>query len=85
MTENGISRDEAGTVMSAFGITELISRVVCAMTGEQKIISKAMIYILSSLVGAAGFLVPIIVLGQIFFCCFFFVIQLNSIREQLFS
>ena len=65
MTQNGISRDQAGTVMSAFGITELISRIVCAVTGEQKVISKAMIYILSSLIGAAGFLVPIIVEGSI--------------------
>ena len=46
--------------MSAFGISELVSRVTCALTGEQKIISKPMIYILSSLVGAAGFLIPII-------------------------
>ena len=46
--------------MSAFGIAELISRVTCALTGEQKIISKAMIYILSSVVGAVGFLIPII-------------------------
>ena len=46
--------------MSAFGISELVSRVTCALTGEQKIISKPMIYILSSLVGAAGFLIPVI-------------------------
>merc|ERR1711935_568624 len=60
MSQNGISRESAGAVMSAFGITELVSRIVCAVTGEQKVISKAMIYILASLVGAAGFLVPII-------------------------
>merc|ERR1712227_522751 len=60
MTENGIDRSQAGAVMSAFGITELVSRIVCAVTGEQKLISKAMIYILSSLIGAAGFLIPIV-------------------------
>ena len=60
MSQNGISRESAGAVMSAFGITELVSRIVCAVTGEQKVISKAMIYIVASLVGAAGFLVPII-------------------------
>ena len=46
--------------MSAFGISELVSRIVCAITGEQKLISKPMIYILSSIVGAVGFLIPIV-------------------------
>ena len=36
MTDNGMDRTTAGSVMSALGIAELISRVVCAVTGEQK-------------------------------------------------
>ena len=58
--KGGIPRGSAASVMSAFGISELVSRVTCALTGEQKIISKPMIYILSSLVGAVGFLIPIV-------------------------
>ena len=56
----GIERGSAAAVMSAFGISELVSRIVCAITGEQKLISKPMIYILSSIVGAVGFLIPIV-------------------------
>ncbi|CAG5104343.1 Oidioi.mRNA.OKI2018_I69.chr1.g1207.t1.cds [Oikopleura dioica] len=59
MTENGISRATAGAVMSSLGISELIARVICALTGEQKKISKAMIYILFSLLGAAACALPI--------------------------
>ena len=43
MTENGIDRNQAGAVMSAFGITELVSRIVCAVTGEQKLVSFVLI------------------------------------------
>ena len=39
MEENGIPRSEGGTVMSALGIAELASRALCALTGEQKIVS----------------------------------------------
>ena len=39
MTDNGMDRTTAGSVMSALGIAELISRVVCAVTGEQKYVS----------------------------------------------
>lgn len=38
MTENGIDRNVAGTVMSALGIAELGSRALCAITGEQKVV-----------------------------------------------
>ena len=40
MTDNGMDRTTAGSVMSALGIAELISRVVCAVTGEQKYVSS---------------------------------------------
>ena len=39
MTDNGMDRTTAGSVMSALGIAELISRIVCAVTGEQKYVS----------------------------------------------
>ena len=41
MTDSGMDRTTAGSVMSALGIAELISRVVCAVTGEQKYVSFA--------------------------------------------
>jgi MFS family permease len=60
MTDNGMERSTAGSVMSALGIAELLSRVVCAVTGEQKYLTKATIYILTSAVGAASCILPIV-------------------------
>jgi len=65
MTDNGMDRTTAGSVMSALGIAELISRVVCAVTGEQKYLTKATIYILTSAVGAASCILPIVAYGMI--------------------
>merc|ERR1712176_1544314 len=36
MEDNGIDRNVAGSVMASLGISELIARVLCALTGEQK-------------------------------------------------
>jgi len=60
MVSGGISRPAAGSVMTALGISELISRALCAITGEQKVISKPSIYIISSAVGAGACVLPII-------------------------
>jgi len=59
MEENGINRNVAGSVMASLGISELIARVICALTGEQKKISKPMLYIIFSLIGAAACFLPI--------------------------
>ena len=44
MVSGGISRGAAGSVMTALGISELISRALCAITGEQK--ARFLIYII---------------------------------------
>lgn len=65
MTQDGnMSRDMAGNVMAALGFAELASRIVCALTGEQKYISKPTLYILTSIVGALSCFLPIIAKGQ---------------------
>ena len=38
MTDNGIERNLASSVMSALGISEIIARALCAITGEQKVV-----------------------------------------------
>ena len=38
MTENGIPRQSASFVMTALGIAELVSRTLCAVTGEQRMV-----------------------------------------------
>ena len=70
MTEDGnMSRDMAGNVMAALGFAELASRIVCALTGEQKYVSKATIYIATSVVGALSCFLPILAkLGCLDFC-----------------
>ena len=61
MTQDGnMSREMAGNVMAALGFAELASRIVCAVTGEQKYISKPTLYILTSIVGALSCFLPII-------------------------
>ena len=38
MTANGMARESAASVMSALRFAELLSRIVCAVTGEQKLV-----------------------------------------------
>lgn len=59
MTDNGMTRVTAGSVMSALGIAELISRIVCAVSGEQKYLTKATIYIITAAIGAASCILPV--------------------------
>ena len=55
-----MTRELAGTIMASLGVSELISRIVCALGGEQKVVSKATIYIITSIVGAFSCFLPII-------------------------
>lgn len=59
MADNGIDRQDAGFVMTALGIAELVSRTLCAVTGEQRQVDKPTIYIVCSIIGAAACCLPI--------------------------